>query len=87
MNENEIMEQTNETVDDVNEVEETENESGGIGILVVAGAFALGAAATVGVKKAYHWFKDRKYEPKVVFGDVGCVNDEENVSEEEPEKK
>lgn len=86
MNENEIMEQTNETVNDVNEVEETDNGGGGIGILVVAGAFALGAAATVGVKKAYHWFKDRKHKPEVVDGDVECVNDEE-VPEEESENK
>lgn len=87
MNENEIMEQTNETVNDVNEVEETGNENGGIGILVIAGAFALGAAATVGVKKAYHWIKDRKHKPEVVDGDVECVNDVEEVPEEESEKK
>lgn len=86
MNENKIMEQTNETVNDVNEVEETGNESGGIGILVVAGAFALGGAAVVGAKKAYRWFKDRKHKPEVVDGDVECVNDEE-VPEEESENK
>lgn len=77
MNENEIMEQTNETVNDVNEVEETGNDSGGIGILVVA---------VVGAKKAYRWFKDRKHKPEVVDGDVECVNDEE-VPEEESENK
>lgn len=82
MNENKIMEQTNETVNDVNEVE----ESGGIGILVVAGAFALGGAAVVGAKKAYRWFKDRKHKPEVVDGDVECVNDEE-VQEEKSENK
>lgn len=86
MNENEIMKQTNETVNDVNEVEETGNESGGIGILVVVGAFALGGAAVVGAKKAYRWFKDRKHKPEVVDGDVECVNDEE-VPEEESENK
>lgn len=86
MNENEIMEQTNETVNDVNEVEETGNESSGIGILVVAGAFALGGAAVVGAKKAYRWFKDRKHKPEVVDGDVECVNDED-VQEEESENK
>lgn len=86
MNENEIMEQTNGTVNDVNEVEETDNGSGGIGILVVAGAFALGGAAVVGAKKAYRWFKDRKHKPEVVDGDIECVNDEE-VSEEESENK
>ena len=86
MNENEIMEQTNETVNDANEVEETGNESNGIGILVVAGAFALGGAAVVGAKKAYRWFKDRKHKPEVVDGDVECVNDEE-VQEEESENK
>lgn len=86
MNENEIMEQTNGTVNDVNEVEETGNESSGIGILVVAGAFALGGAAVVGAKKAYRWFKDRKHKPEVVDGDVECVNDEE-VQEEESENK
>lgn len=86
MNENEIMEQTNETVNDVNDVEETGNESDGIGILVVAGAFALGGAAVVGAKKAYRWFKDRKHKPEVVDGDIECVNDEE-VSEEESENK
>ncbi len=86
MNENEIMEQTNETVNDANEVEETGNESSGIGILVVAGAFALGGAAVVGAKKAYRWFKDRKHKPEVVDGDVECVNDEE-VQEEESENK
>lgn len=85
MNENKIMEQTNETVNDVNEVEETGNISGGIGILVV-GAFALGGAAVVGAKKAYRWFKDRKHKPEVVDGDVKCVNDEE-VQEEESENK
>ena len=86
MNENEIMEQTNETVNDANEVEETGNESSGIGILVVAGAFALGGAAVVGAKKAYRWFKNRKHKPEVVDGDVECVNDEE-VQEEESENK
>lgn len=86
MNENEIIEQTNETVNDANEVEETGNESSGIGILVVAGAFALGGAAVVGAKKAYRWFKDRKRKPEVVDGDVECVNDEE-VQEEESENK
>lgn len=86
MNENEIMEQTNETVNDVNEVEETGNDGGSIGILVVAGAFALGGAAVVGAKKAYRWFKDRKHKPEVVDGDVECVNDED-VSEEESENK
>lgn len=86
MNENEIMEQTNETVNDANEVEETGNESSGIGILVVAGAFALGGAAVVGAKKAYRWFKDRKHKPEVVDGDVECVNDED-VPEEESENK
>lgn len=86
MNENEIMEQTNETVNDANEVEETGNESSGIGILVVAGAFALGGAAVVGAKKAYRWFKDRKHKPEVVDGDVECVNDKE-VQEEESENK
>ncbi len=86
MNENEIMEQTNETVNDANEVEETGNESSGIGILVVAGAFALGGAAVVGAKKAYRWFKDRKHKPEVVDGDVECVNDED-VQEEESENK
>lgn len=85
MNENEIMEQTNETVNDVNEVEETGNDRYGIGILVV-GAFALGGAAVVGAKKAYRWFKDRKHKPEVVDGDVKCVNDEE-VQEEESENK
>lgn len=85
MNENEIMEQTNGTVNDVNEVEETGNDSYGIGILVV-GAFALGGAAVVGAKKAYRWFKDRKHKPEVVDGDVKCVNDEE-VQEEESENK
>lgn len=85
MNENEIMEQTNETVNDVNEVEETGNNRYGIGILVV-GAFALGGAAVVGAKKAYRWFKDRKHKPEVVDGDVKCVNDEE-VQEEESENK
>ena len=85
MNENEIMEQTNGTVNDVNEVEETGNDSYGIGILVV-GAFALGGAAVVGAKKAYRWFKDRKHKPEVVDGDIECVNDEE-VSEEESENK
>ena len=84
MNENEIMEQTNETVNDANEVEETGNESSGIGIL--AGAFALGGAAVVGAKKAYRWFKDRKHKPEVVDGDVECVNDED-VQEEESENK
>lgn len=67
MNENKIMEQTNETVNDVNEVEETGNISGGIGILVV-GAFALGGAAVVGAKKAYRWFKDRKHKPEHGYG-------------------
>lgn len=86
MNENEIMEQTNETVNDANEVEETGNESSGIGILVVAGAFALGGAAVVGAKKVYRWFKDRKHKPEVVDGDVECVNDED-VQEEESENK
>lgn len=86
MNENEIMEQTNETVNDANEVEETGNESSGIGILVVAGVFALGGAAVVGAKKAYRWFKDRKHKPEVVDGDVECVNDED-VQEEESENK
>ncbi len=86
MNENEIMEQTNETVNDANEVEETGNESSGIGILVVAGAFALGGAAVVGAKKAYRWFKDRKHKPEVVDGDVECVNDED-IQEEESENK
>ena len=86
MNENEIMEQTNETVNDVNEVEETGNDRYGIGILVVAGAFALGGAAVVGAKKAYRWFKDRKHKPEVVDGDVECVNDED-VQEEESENK
>ena len=85
MNENEIMEQTNETVNDVNEVEETGNDRYGIGILVV-GAFALGGAAVVGAKKANRWFKDRKHKPEVVDGDVKCVNDEE-VQEEESENK
>lgn len=85
MNENKIMEQTNETVNDVNEVEETGNISSGIGILVV-GAFALGGAAVVGAKKAYRWFKDRKHKPEVVDGDVECVNDEE-VQEEKSENK
>lgn len=85
MNENEIMEQTNETVNDVNEVKETGNDSYGIGILVV-GAFALGGAAVVGAKKAYRWFKDRKHKPEVVDGDAECVNDEE-VPEEESENK
>lgn len=86
MNENEIMEQTNETVNDVNEVKETGNDSYSIGILVVAGAFALGGAAVVGAKKAYRWFKDRKHKPEVVDGDVKCVNDED-VQEEESENK
>lgn len=87
MNENEIMEQTNETVNDVNEVKETGNDSYGIGILVV-GAFALGGAAVVGAKKAYRWFKDRKHKPEVVDGDVKCVNDEdEDIQEEESENK
>ena len=86
MNENEIMEQTNDTVNDANEFEETGNESSDIGILVVAGAFALGGAAVVGAKKAYRWFKDRKHKPEVVDGDVECVNDEE-VQEEESENK
>lgn len=85
MNKNEIMEQTNETVNDVNEVEETGNDRYGIGILVV-GAFALGGAAVVGAKKAYRWFKDRKHKPEVVDGDVKCVNDED-VQEEESENK
>ena len=85
MNENEIMEQTNETVNDVNEVEETGNDRYGIGILVV-GAFALGGAAVVGAKKTYRWFKDRKHKPEVVDGDVKCVNDED-VQEEESENK
>lgn len=85
MNENEIMEQTNETVNDVNEVEETGNDRYGIGILVV-GVFALGGAAVVGAKKAYRWFKDRKHKPEVVDGDVKCVNDED-VQEEESENK
>ena len=85
MNENEIMEQTNETVNDVKEVKETDNDSYGIGILVF-GAFALGGAAVVGAKKAYRWFKDRKHKPEVVDGDVKCVNDEE-VQEEESENK
>ena len=85
MNENEIMEQTNETVNDVNEVKETGNDNYGIGILVV-GAFALGGAAVVGAKKAYRWFKDRKHKPGVVDGDVKCVNDED-VQEEESENK
>lgn len=85
MNENKIMEQTNETVNDVNEVEETGNIRGGIGILVV-GAFALGGAAVVGAKKAYRWFKDRKHKPEVVDGDVECANDEE-VQEEKSENK
>lgn len=85
MNENEIMEQTNETVNDVNEVEETGNDRYGIGILVI-GAFALGGAAVVGAKKAYRWFKDRKHKPEVVDGDVKCVNDED-VQEEESENK
>lgn len=85
MNENEIMEQTNETVNDVKEVKETGNDSYGIGILVV-GAFALGGAAVVGAKKAYRWFKDRKHKPEVVDGDVERVNDEE-VQEEESENK
>lgn len=85
MNENEIMEQTNETVNDVNEVEETGNDRYGIGILVV-GAFALGGAAVVGAKKAYRWFKDRKHKPEVVDGDVKCVNNED-VQEEESENK
>lgn len=86
MNENEIMEQTNETVNDVKEVKETGDDSYGIGILVVAGAFALGGAAVVGAKKAYRWFKDRKHKPEVVDGDVKCVNDED-VQEEESENK
>lgn len=85
MNENEIMEQTNETVNDVKEVKETGNDSYGIGILV-AGAFALGGAAVVGAKKAYRWFKNRKHKPEVVDGDAECVNDEE-VPEEESENK
>ena len=85
MNENEIMEQTNETVNDVKEVKETGNDSYGIGILVV-GAFALGGAAVVGAKKAYRWFKNRKHKPEVVDGDAECVNDEE-VPEEESENK
>lgn len=85
MNENEIMEQTNGTVNDVNEVEETGNDRYGIGILVV-GAFALGGAAVVGAKKAYRWFKNRKHKPEVVDGDAECVNDEE-VQEEESENK
>ena len=85
MNENEIMEQTNETVNDVNEVKETGNDSYGIGILVV-GAFALGGAAVVGAKKAYRLFKDRKHKPEVVDGDIKCVNDED-VQEEESENK
>lgn len=85
MNENEIMEQANETVNDVKEVKETGNDSYGIGILVV-GAFALGGAAVVGAKKAYRWFKDRKHKPEVVDGDVKCVNDED-VQEEESENK
>lgn len=85
MNENEIMEQTNETVNDVKEVKETGNDSYGIGILVV-GAFALGGAAVVGAKKAYRWLKDRKHKPEVVDGDVERVNDEE-VQEEESENK
>lgn len=86
MNENEIMEQTNETVNNVNDVEETGNKSGGIGILVVAGAFALGGAAVVGAKKAYRWFKDRKHKLEVVDGDIECANNED-VSEEESENK
>ena len=85
MNENEIMEQTNETVNDVKEAKETGNDSYGIGILVV-GAFALGGAAVVGAKKAYRWFKDRKHKPEVVDGDVKCVYDED-VQEEESENK
>lgn len=86
MNENEIMEQTNETINDVKEVKETGNDRGSIGILVVAGAFALGGAAVVGAKKAYRWFKNRKHKPEVVDGDAECVNDEE-VPEEESENK
>ena len=50
MNENqEVMEMEQETIN--NEVETTDNKSGGLGILVVAGAFALGAAAVAGGKK------------------------------------
>ena len=85
MNENqEVMEMEQETIN--NEVDTTDNESGGLGILVVAGAFALGGAAVVGAKKAYRWFKDRKHKPEVVDGDVECVNDEE-VQEEKSENK
>ena len=85
MNENqEVMEMEQETIN--NEVETTDNESGGLGILVVAGAFALGAAAVEGGKKAYSWFKNRKHKPEVVDDDVECVNDEE-VPEEESENK
>lgn len=85
MNENqEVMEMEQETIN--NEVETTDNESGGLGILVAAGAFALGAAAVAGGKKAYSWFKNRKHKPEVVEGDVHCVNDDISNSDEESVK-
>lgn len=80
MNENqEVMEQ--ETINDF-EVENTENEGSGLGLLLLAGGFALGAAAVTGGKKLYQKFKDRKHKPEVVDGDVHCVNDDESESDE-----
>lgn len=85
MNENqEVMEMEQETIN--NEVETTDNKSGGLGILVVAGAFALGAAAVAGGKKAYNWFKNRKHKPEVVEGDAHCVSDDISDSDEESVK-
>ena len=53
---------------------------------VTENAFALGAAAVAGGKKAYNWFKNRKHKPEVVEGDAHCVSDDISDSDEESVK-
>lgn len=84
MEENKIMDQEEqvERFDDV-EVDGTGNEGAGLGLLILAGGIALGAAAVTGGKKLYQKFKDRKHKPEVVDEDVHCVNDDEDITKED----
>lgn len=82
MEENKIMDQE-EQVERFDEVEETGNGGAGLGLLILAGGVAIGAAAVAGGKKLYQKIKDRKHKPEVVDGDVHCVNDDEDITKED----
>ena len=84
MNENqEVMEMEQETIN--NEVETTDNESGGQAFLLLLERLHL-VQQLQQEERSYSWFKNRKHKPEVVEGDVHYVNDDISDSDEESVK-